>query len=62
MYLVTFFAILAFTLVAAFIFGGGLVRLYQKHDRQARGLISTGFMIGLIGVVIAVIIFNVFNL
>ena len=62
MHLVTFLLVLAFVLVAAFIFVAGLVRLYQKNNNQARSLVSTGFIIGLLGVVIAVILFGFFNL
>lgn len=62
MHLVTFIVVLVFILVAIFLFGRGLAKLYQKNNRQARGLISTGFMFGLMGVVIAAIIFGVFNL
>jgi len=62
MHLVTFLVVLAFILVAAILFGLGLVKLHQNNNRQARGLISTGFMCGLLGIVVAVIIFGVFNL
>jgi len=62
MHLITFIVALVFILVAAILFGRGLVKLYQKKNRQSRGLISTGFMFGLLGVVITAIVFNVFNL
>jgi FtsH-binding integral membrane protein len=62
MHLTTFIVALVFFLVAALLFGRGLVRIYQKNSEQARGLIGSGFMVGLLGVVIAAIIFNVFNL
>lgn len=58
----TFIVALVFILVAAILFGRGLVRIYQKNSERARGLVSSGFMVGLLGVVIAAIIFNVFNL
>jgi len=51
--------ILAFT--AAVLFGYGLVKLYRENGR-ARDLISSGFMVGLLGVVIAAVIFGFFNL
>jgi hypothetical protein len=61
MHLVTFIVVFVFILVAAILFGRGLVRLYQGNQ-SARGLISSGFMVGLLGVVIAAIIFGVFSL
>ncbi len=61
MHLVTFIIVAVFVLAAILFFGGGLIRLYRKNDERARSLISTGFMIGLLGVVIAVIIFDVFS-
>lgn len=61
MYFVSFIVVLVFILVAASLFGRGLVRLYQKNER-ARGLISSGFMVGLLGVIISAIIFGFFSL
>jgi hypothetical protein len=51
MHFVTFIVAFVFVLVAAILFGRGLVKLY-----------SSGFMVGLWGVVIAAIIFGVFSL
>jgi len=48
-------------LIAAILFGRGLVRLYQDN-RKARGLISSGFIAGLLGVVAAAIIFGFFSI
>jgi len=62
MHVVTFIVALIFILVAAITFGFGLVKLRQNNSGQARSLISTGFLIGLLGVVVAAIIFGVFNL
>jgi Ni,Fe-hydrogenase I large subunit len=39
----------------------GLVKLYQG-DEQSRRLISSGFMVGLLGVVVAAVMFGFFNL
>ncbi len=61
MHIMTFIVAFVFILVAAILFGSGLVRLYQDN-RKARGLISSGFMVGLLGVVVAVVIFGFFNL
>ena len=61
MHLVTFIVVLVFILVAAILFGRGLVRMYQGNKR-ARGLMSSGFMIGLLGVLVGAIIFGFFNL
>jgi hypothetical protein len=61
MHFVTFIVAFIFIVVAAVLFGAGLVKLYEKSAR-ARGLISSGFMVGLLGVVIAAIIFGFFSL
>jgi hypothetical protein len=61
MHFVTFIVVFVFILAAAILFGRGLVRLYQGN-KQSRGLISSGFMVGLLGVVIAAIIFGFFSL
>ena len=61
MHYVSFIVVFIFILVAAILFGRGLVRLYQDNGR-ARGLISSGFMVGLLGVVIAAILFGFFSL
>jgi hypothetical protein len=61
MHFVTFIVAFIFILAAAILFGRGLVKLYQKNG-QARSLISGGFMVGLLGVLIATIIFGVFSL
>lgn len=61
MYTVTTIVAFVFILVAAILFGRGLVRLYQ-HNQKARGLISSGFIVGLLGVVISAIIFGFFSL
>ena len=61
MHFVTFIVAVVFVLAAAVLFGCGLVRLYQK-SRRAQGLISSGFMVGLLGVVVSVVLFGFFNL
>jgi FtsH-binding integral membrane protein len=61
MHIVTFLVAALFIIIAAILFGLGLVRLYRDNDK-ARGLISSGFMVGLLGVVVAVVIFGFFNL
>jgi hypothetical protein len=61
MHLITFFIVLFFVLLAVILFGSGLVNIYQGN-RKARGLVSSGFMLGLLGVVIAAIVFGFFNL
>jgi FtsH-binding integral membrane protein len=61
MHIVTFIVAALFIIIAAILFGLGLVRLYRDNDK-ARGLISSGFMVGLLGVVVAVVIFGFFNL
>jgi hypothetical protein len=62
MLLTTFIVAIIFIIVAAILFGIGLVRLYKKSNLQARGIMSTGFIIGLVGIVIAAFIFNFGNI
>jgi hypothetical protein len=61
MHFVTFLVIGVFLLLAAILFFSGLVNLYQGKEK-ARGLIGSGFMVGIWGIVIAAIIFGFFNL
>lgn len=61
MHLVTFIVALAFILVAAILFLVGLMQLH-RNDPRARSTISSGFMVGLAGVVIAAIVFGFFSL
>jgi hypothetical protein len=61
MHFVTFIVAFVFILAAAILFGRGLVKMYQGNG-QSRGLISSGFMVGLLGVLISAIIFGVFSL
>ena len=62
MHYVTLIVALVFILIAIILFGYGLVRLYQGKNDKSRGLISTGFMVGLWGVVISAIIYGFFSL
>ena len=62
MHFVTFIVTFVFILAAAILFGRGLVKLYQKNNIKARGLISSGFMVGIWGIVVAAIIFGFFSL
>ena len=50
MHFVTFIVVSVFILAAAILFGRGLVKLYQGN-KQARDLIGSGFMVGLMGVI-----------
>jgi hypothetical protein len=61
MYFISFIVALAAFLLAAIIFGRGLVKMHQNSGK-ARGFISSGFMIGLLGVIAAAVIFGFFNL
>jgi hypothetical protein len=61
MHFVTFIVAFVFILAAAILFGRGLVKLYQGNEKS-RNLISSGFMVGLLGLLIAAIIFGVFSL
>jgi hypothetical protein len=60
-YFVSFIVALVFMVVAACLFGQGLVRLY-RDNRRGRGLISSGFGVGLLGIIITAVIFGFFNL
>ena len=61
MHFVSFIVILVSILIAAFLFGRGLVKLY--HDKEkSRGLIAGGFMVGVWGIAIAAIVFGFFSL
>ena len=61
MHFVTFIVALVFILVAAILFALGLVKLYRSKEKS-RCLVSSGFMVGIWGVVVAAIIFGFFNL
>ena len=61
MYFVSFIVALVFMVIAACLFGRGLVKLY-RDNRKARGLIATGYMFGLLGIVTSAIIFGFFNI
>ena len=61
MHFVTFIVAAIFFLIAAVLFGRGLVKLY-RDDNKARGLIGSGFAVGLLGVIVAAVIFGFFSL
>ena len=61
MHTVTFIVAFIFVALAAIFWGRGLVNIYRDR-RNARALVSTGFMIGLAGLVLAAILFGFFNL
>jgi hypothetical protein len=61
MLLTTFIVTIVLIFLAAILFGSGLVRLYKKSYVRARSIMSTGFIIGLLGIVIAAFIFNILN-
>jgi len=60
MHFVSFIVALVFIIIAACIFGRGLVRLYQGSEKS-RSLIASGFMVGVWGIVIAAILFGFFS-
>jgi len=61
MHFVSFIVFLVFVLVAVYLFGRGIVKLYRGNGKS-RALISSGFMVGLWGVVVASILFGFFSL
>jgi|GEM_PF-2372726 len=62
MFFVAFIVAFVLVLLAAILFGSGLVKIYQQNNARARGIMSTGFVFGLLGIVAAAIIFNIFNI
>ena len=61
MHLVTFIVVGVFLLVAAILFFTGMANLNQGKE-NSRGLIGSGFMVGIWGIVIGAILFGFFNL
>jgi hypothetical protein len=61
MYIVTSIIVIVFTIAAAAVFGYGLRQL-RTENPKARSTMSTGFIIGLIGVVIAAITYGGFSI
>jgi len=61
MYFVSFIVGLVLFIIAACLFGRGLVRLYHDN-RKARGLISGGFLVGLLVIIVPAILFGFFNM
>jgi hypothetical protein len=57
----TFVIYAVFALVAAFIFGRGLVNIHRGKE-NARSLVTTGLTIGVWGVFAAAVAFGFFNL
>jgi hypothetical protein len=61
MHLVSFIVALVLFIIAACLFGVGLVRLHEDN-RNARGLISSAFIIGLFVIILPAILYGFFNL
>lgn len=61
MHFVTFIVVGVFLVIAAIFFFSGLVNLHQGNEKS-RGLIGSGFMVGIWGIVIGAVIFGFFNL
>ena len=61
MYFVSFIVALVLFIIAACLFGWGLVRLHEDNQK-ARGLISSSFLVGLLVIIIPAILFGFFNL
>jgi FtsH-binding integral membrane protein len=60
-YTISFIIVAVFIVLAVVFWGRGLMNLYRSREK-ARNLLSTGFMIGLWGLVLALIVFGFFNL
>jgi hypothetical protein len=60
-YFVTFAIVAVFVILAVIFWARGLVNLHREREK-ARGLLSTGFMIGVWGVVLAAIVWGFFNI
>ena len=61
MFTVTFIVVVVSVVLAVLFWGRGLVFIFRGGDK-ARGMLSTGFLIGICGVVIAAILYGFFNL
>jgi high-affinity Fe2+/Pb2+ permease len=57
----TFLVSLPLFLISAGIFCYGLVQLARNEDQRASNWISAGFGVGLLGVVVAAIVFGFFS-
>ena len=62
MYFVNFIVALVLAIIAACLFGRGLVILHQGHRKKARTLITSGFAVGLLVIIVPAILFGFFNL
>lgn len=58
---VSFIVALVLFIIAACLFGRGLV-LVHEGNQKARGLISSSFLVGLLVIIIPAILFGFFNL
>jgi len=61
MHFVSFIVALVLFIIAAYLFGWGLVKLHQDN-RKARGLITGAFYVGLLVIIIPAILLGFFNL
>jgi len=61
MHFVSFIITLVFLLLTVLLIGNGLVKLQQNKPVRARSLMSSGLTLGLWGIVISVLVFNIFN-
>ena len=61
MFSTVFVIIGAFILLAVIFWGRGMVGVFRRQEK-ARNTLSTGFMIGVLGLVIAAILFVAFNI
>lgn len=62
MHFISFIVAFALILIATILFVSGLVRLHQGSEKKARGLMSSGLMVGVLGILASVIIFGFFSL
>ncbi len=61
MHFVSFIVALVLFVIAACLFGMGLVKLHENNGK-ARGLISSAFIVGLFVIIVPAILFGFFNL
>jgi hypothetical protein len=61
MYIVTFIVTLIILIIAALVFGYGLIQL-KKNNGRARTTMTTGFIIALAGIIIAAILSGAFSI
>ena len=61
MYIVTFIVTVIILIIAALVFGYGLIQL-KNENKKARTTMGTGFVIALAGIIVAAILSGAFSI